>query len=82
MAGANGPCVKGEKCVDNAVCGDNIPLCVCESGYYAHEGQCMSEQGGLKGIIKNISNGSSGMTCSVAQVISFTVFANLFLLFL
>ncbi|CAL8109507.1 unnamed protein product [Orchesella dallaii] len=82
IAGANGPCVKGEKCVDNAVCGDNIPLCVCASGYYAHEGHCTSEQGGLKGVIKSISNGSGRMTYSVAQVISVAVFLNLFLSFL
>ncbi|ODM94566.1 hypothetical protein Ocin01_12119 [Orchesella cincta] len=78
IAGANGPCVRGDTCVDNAVCGDNIPLCVCQSGYYAHEGYCVSE-GGFKGFIKNISNGSGRVMNSAAQVITVTLFAHLFL---
>lgn len=45
IVGANGPCTKTDRCVDNAVCGDNIPLCFCAEGYYAHELQCISSYG-------------------------------------
>lgn len=50
VVGANGPCGKDDTCVSNAKCGDTVPLCRCNDGYYAHDSQCVSGGSKLSGI--------------------------------
>lgn len=72
IVGANGPCAQGDRCVANAVCGDNIPLCFCLEGYHAHELQCISSYG------HNLSSGSTSVKFSwPASVISLLLIAKI-----
>lgn len=73
VVGANGPCARGDRCVANAACGGNIPLCMCKDGYYAHDLQCISR--GVFSINAATSSIGAGSVLSILTLILVQIFA-------